>query len=122
MGLRVLLVEDQLVIALEAEACLADLGAAAVDTAATEREAMEAIRRAAPDLAVLDLNLGGASTSIGIARELAKRGIRFIFATGYGDGSMLPDDMKDVAIVRKPYNAWMLGQVIELALKANPAG
>jgi light-regulated signal transduction histidine kinase (bacteriophytochrome) len=119
---RVLLVEDQLVIALEAEACLGDLGAAAVDTAATESEALAAIRRAPPDFAVLDVNLGGAATSIGIAQELARRGIRFIFATGYGDSTMLPDEMKGCAVVRKPYNAWMLAQVIEQALKADPPG
>lgn len=118
---RVLLVEDQLVIALEAEACLGDLGAAAVDTAATESEAMAAIRRNAPDFAMLDVNLGGAATSMGIAQELGRRGIRFIFATGYGDGTMLPDEMKNIPVVRKPYNAWMLAQVIEQALKTSNA-
>jgi hypothetical protein len=35
---------------------------------------------------------------------------------------MLPDEMKGCAVVRKPYNAWMLAQVIEQALKADPPG
>lgn len=100
-GKRVLLVEDQLVIALEAENILSERGAH-VDTAATVPEALRIIERAAPDLAMLDVNLG-TGMSFEIADELQRRGIPYIFATGYGNDGAIPSGYAQVPVVRKPY-------------------
>jgi FixJ family two-component response regulator len=57
-----------------------------------------------PDVAVLDLNLGGA-TSAGVAERLRDLGVSFIFATGYGDICMIPEKFREAPVVRKPYSA-----------------
>lgn len=103
-GKRFLLIEDQLVIALEAEGILRAAGAAAVETAATVRDALNLLLSYFPDLAILDVNLGE-DTSVAVAEELRRRSIPFIFATGYGDSAFIPKDMRHVPVVRKPYSA-----------------
>jgi light-regulated signal transduction histidine kinase (bacteriophytochrome)/CheY-like chemotaxis protein len=103
-GRRVLLVEDQLVIALDAEQMLEECGAVSVDTAATPGEALILIREGKPDAAVLDVNLGNGN-SFPIADELILRGIPFVFATGYGDSGIIPPSMIEVPIVRKPFTS-----------------
>ncbi|WP_018700711.1 HWE histidine kinase domain-containing protein [Amorphus coralli] len=99
---RVLLVEDHMLIAMDVEASLEDHGLSGVMTTASSAEALEKLRTTPPDVAVLDVNLGE-ETSIPVAQELARRGIPFVFATGYGDGSMIPSDFAAVPVVRKPY-------------------
>lgn len=101
-GLRVLLVEDQVLIALDAESCLKAMGAAQVLIAPTSEQAMRHITQARPDLAVLDVNLGD-HTSAPVAEALRNLGVPFVFATGYGDTVMVPESMRTVPIVRKPY-------------------
>ncbi|MFO1125859.1 MAG: HWE histidine kinase domain-containing protein [Methylocystis sp.] len=101
-GLDFLLVEDQLVIALEAEEMLRKLGARKISTVATENGALELLSASRPDCAIVDVNLGS-TTSVGVADELARLGVPFIFATGYGDSVMIPHRLRSVPVVRKPY-------------------
>lgn len=103
-GQRVLLVEDQYVIALDAEQILRESGASEVWIAATPAEAERALAEMRPDFAVLDVNLGR-TTSVGVAERLCLIGVPFIFATGYGDSRMIPENFRDVPVVRKPYSA-----------------
>ncbi|WP_325169465.1 HWE histidine kinase domain-containing protein [Azospirillum agricola] len=103
-GLRVLIVEDQLVIAVGLEQMLADARILSVVTAASVAEALLQINAQVPDVAILDVNLGS-GTSIAVAEELRRQGIPFLFATGYGDSSHIPATFKSVPIVRKPYEA-----------------
>jgi light-regulated signal transduction histidine kinase (bacteriophytochrome)/CheY-like chemotaxis protein len=110
-GLDILLVEDSLLIALDAEAMLLDLGAAQIEIAATAADALAAIARKPCRLAVLDMNLGR-GTSIPVADELALRNIPFMFATGYTDSANLPQRFRHVPIVGKPYSASALANAI----------
>ncbi|WP_293859931.1 HWE histidine kinase domain-containing protein [uncultured Alsobacter sp.] len=103
-NLSVLLLEDQLVIALDAEAILQDMGVPRVATHATVEDALRGIAGGAPDIGILDVNLGD-GTSLPVAEELARRGVPFVFATGYGDSVMIPEAMRSVPVVRKPYSA-----------------
>lgn len=100
----VLVVEDNMIIALEAEAVLVALGAEAVDTAASVREALRLIEAAPPDRALLDVNLGS-ETSVAVARRLAELGIPYAFATGYGESFRIPPDLGAVPVIKKPYEA-----------------
>lgn len=109
-GRTVLLVEDNMIIAMDGEDALRDLGAE-VMTAASINRAREAIARHKVDLAVLDFNLGN-ETSLPIADLLTERGISFIFATGYGDGLELPARYSHVTLLKKPYSGATLAQVI----------
>ncbi|WP_137932930.1 HWE histidine kinase domain-containing protein [Mesorhizobium comanense] len=118
--LRVLLVEDQMLIAMDAENMLADQGISNVAVAASAADALQKLRAGAPHLAVLDINLGE-GTSLPVAEELSRRGIPFVFATGYGDKSLIPSAFADVAVVRKPYNADALRRALTTALQSrNP--
>ncbi|RJG55837.1 GAF domain-containing protein [Sphingobium terrigena] len=109
-GRHVLLVEDNMIIAMDGEDALRDLGAD-VTTAASVARAREAIEQQPIDLAVLDFNLG-AETSMPVADLLAERGIPFLFATGYGDGLELPDRFAGVTLVKKPYSGATLAQAM----------
>jgi light-regulated signal transduction histidine kinase (bacteriophytochrome) len=115
-GKRVLLVEDQVLIALDAESCLKSMGAAQVVIAPTSEHAIKQIGAARPDLAVLDVNLGD-HTSAPVAEMLRSQGIPFVFATGYGDSVMIPDSLKTVPVVRKPYGDATLAAAIAGVLK-----
>lgn len=99
-GLRLLVVEDAVLLAMELEAGLVEAGATVVGSAAELGEAMAMLDRDI-DAAVLDANLNGESVTP-LAAALHARGTPFVFATGYGERGA-PEGF-DVPVVRKPYN------------------
>ncbi len=98
----VLMVEDSLIISLDAEDILRRLGAKDVICAANVSDAVAALATNSIDLAILDINLGE-QTSFMVAQELEKAGIQFMFATGYGEQAQLPEKMKCKIVLQKPY-------------------
>ena len=99
---RVLVVEDEALVAMLVEDALLDAGASVIGPAATVAEALALLERETPDAAVLDLNLAG-ETSTPVADALAARGVPFVVATGYGaDG--LPPGHASVPVLAKPYD------------------
>ncbi|MCB1884918.1 MAG: GAF domain-containing protein [Geminicoccaceae bacterium] len=100
----VLLVEDNMIIALDAEDEILRLGASRVEVAPDVVGALRFLDAERPGFAVLDLNLG-IETSLPVAERLHEMGVPFLFATGYGDKADLPVAYKDTPIVRKPYAA-----------------
>ncbi|HEY8337291.1 MAG TPA: HWE histidine kinase domain-containing protein [Tardiphaga sp.] len=102
-GLSVLMVEDQLLIAMDVQTMLASEGAANVETASSVKEALHSLSIIRPDVAILDVNLGNGS-SLPVAHALMEQGIPFVFATGYGESSLIPASLAEVPIVRKPYD------------------
>jgi light-regulated signal transduction histidine kinase (bacteriophytochrome) len=103
-GLPVLLVEDQVLIAMDAEMMLADAGIDNVVTASSSADALNRLKTFTPAIAILDINLGR-DTSVPVAEELARLGIPFVFATGYDDRSIVPEGFAEVPVVRKPYDS-----------------
>ncbi|AOH82920.1 two-component system sensor histidine kinase/response regulator [Sphingomonas panacis] len=101
-GLDVLLVEDSLIIALDAEDIATRLGAETVTTVATVEGALDAIEQHMPGVAMLDINLGDRN-SFAIADRLMTLGVPFVFATGYGEQAQLPADHRGRTVVQKPY-------------------
>jgi CheY-like chemotaxis protein len=81
-GLRVLLLEDEFLIALDAQDVLSDLGAATVEVVSTLEAARERVQRDEVDIALLDINVNG-EMSYDVAERCAERGVRVIFASGY---------------------------------------
>lgn len=121
-GLKVLMVEDQLLIAMDVETMLTHEGAASVETASSVKEALIALTIMRPDVAILDVNLGNGN-SMPVAQALRERGIPFVFATGYGETSLIPASMDDVPIVRKPYDLTSLVAAMTTAMaKKSSAG
>jgi CheY-like chemotaxis protein len=100
-GRRILIVEDEMVIAMLLEDMLEDIGCRVVATAAREAEALAALDAVEIDAAILDLNLNGAR-SYGIADALAARNIPFIFSTGYG-AKVLEADYRQHPVLAKPF-------------------
>ena len=107
----VLLVEDSLIIALDAEDILYRLGAESVVTAATIEAALDAIENARPDLALLDINLGDRN-SFPIAHRLNDLGIPLFFATGYGEQAQLPMEHRSRIVVQKPYTLEIVARAV----------
>jgi CheY-like chemotaxis protein len=112
-GKRILLVEDEALIAVTVEQMLGDSGAEVVGTAATLDEALALCAGAACDAAVLDVNLGGALV-FPAADVLARRGIPVVFATGYGGSAIGPQHRGEV--IEKPYTRDKLVRALVAAL------
>jgi CheY-like chemotaxis protein len=109
-GLRVLLVEDEMLVAGMLEGMLSTLGYEVAGTTSRLDEAMAMLDRETVDAVLLDINLNG-EMSYPVADELAARGIPFIFATGYGtDG--LPEGYEDFAMLKKPFRRSALGDAL----------
>jgi CheY-like chemotaxis protein len=89
IGRRVLLVEDEAMIAMLIEDMLEDLGHSLAAVATRLEEALALARSEALDLAILDLSLGGTLT-YPVADVLRERRVPFIFATGYGSDGKSP--------------------------------
>jgi CheY-like chemotaxis protein len=103
-GRRILIVEDEALVAMLVEDALMDAGATIIGPASTVAEALALLERDAtlPNAAVLDLNLAG-ETSTPVADVLAARGVPFVVATGYGAGG-LPETHSAVPVLAKPYD------------------
>ncbi len=108
-GRRVLLVEDESLVAMLAEDMLLDLGCEVVVAMRLDR-ALAHARSEAFDLAVLDVNLGDAR-SYPVADLLLARGTPFLFATGYGQHG-LDAAYQAVPVLQKPYQAAPLEHVL----------
>lgn len=98
----VLLVEDNMIIALDAEDFLGELGATTVHVASRVADAQQLLEENDIRFALLDVNLGS-ETSEPIASELVRRAIPFVFATGYGDASGITKSFPDAIVIQKPY-------------------
>ena len=100
-GMRVLVVEDEAIIAMTAEDMLDELGCSAVTVASTLAEALAAVEKGGYDLVLLDINLNGV-LSLPVAARLKEAGLPFIFTTGYGAAGH-NEGYEDVPLVTKPY-------------------
>lgn len=98
---RVLLLEDEAAVSLLIEDMLEDLGCVAAACVARADTALRALDAQDFDVAILDVNIGG-QTSFEVARALRRRGVPFIFATGYGETG-LPDEYRDAPVLQKPF-------------------
>ena len=118
-GRRILIVEDEYLIAHDVAERLTLCGAEVVGPAADIDDALAAIRENVVDAAVLDLNLAG-RTDFRVADELLRRNLPFVFATGY-DASIIPARLQHVERFEKPYDTAALAEFISglLASRAN---
>lgn len=99
--LRILVVEDEALVALLLESMLGELGYAVLGPIADLDEAVRIAKRGAIDAAILDVNVNGHQT-YGVAAELAARNIPFVFATGYS-ATTLPERYRDRPMLQKPF-------------------
>jgi CheY-like chemotaxis protein len=113
-GQRILVVEDEMLVLMETQDMLADLGCDSVIAAATNEQAIALIETEHFDAALLDLNLNGVR-SHPVADVLATRGVPFAFATSYG-GHGLRDGDRERPLLVKPYERAGLEKVLSSLL------
>jgi len=113
-GKRVIIMEDEPLVAMDLESCLAAAGCEVVGTAGTVREAKTLCAEAECDAALIDVNLAGQPVDE-LASALTKRNIPFAFVTGYGREA-LPQGFRDALMVGKPFDEATLIATVELLL------
>jgi len=116
---RVLVVEDDVLLSLELEAGLRDLGCEVVGPARTLVEALRLALDGGIHAAVLDVNLGNGERSFLVADLLETLGVPYLFATGYGSCAALAGrEAGAVGVLQKPYARASLAQGMAQALAA----
>jgi CheY-like chemotaxis protein len=120
--MRILIVEDEALIAMVLADSLEDGGHEVVGPAATMAEALALCEAAPPELAVLDVNLGDGSNGVDVARALLERwGVLSIFASAQ---MMEARRARDIALghIRKPYGAETVLRSVEVAREVMRGG
>jgi CheY-like chemotaxis protein len=115
-GCRILVVEDEILIALNAQDMLMDAGADVVIATRASEAADHLSGSHLFDGAIIDLNLGDGCDS-SLATIAVGRGIPLVFATGYSGVSDLPAAFADIPIVPKPYTGDMLVSALRAAMR-----
>lgn len=102
---RVLVVEDESLIAFHIESLLEDNGFEVFGSAATADQAMKLISDKLPDIGVLDINLGSGATSFPVAEYLVRKKRPILFLSGYSAALVrLPETFADAPRLAKPFN------------------
>lgn len=101
-ALRVLIVEDESLLAMMIEDALESAGWNVVASAASVATALDAVERGGFDIALLDVNLGG-EPAFPVADALIARGLPLMFASGYGVEG-LRADLRHLPVIAKPFS------------------
>lgn len=117
-GSRVLVVEDEALVSLSVEQWLRELDCEVIGVATSVEEGLQFAEALEFDIAVLDVNLSG-QLCFSIVDALARRGIPFVFATGYASGD-LPEAFHNAPMVQKPFDKYGLAKVLRSALPRVP--
>lgn len=119
---RILIVEDEVMIAWMLESILEDLGFADIEMAATGAQARAAAARGRPGLILSDVNLGGGPDGIDTAIEIARSdAVPVIFVTAYADQAIrarIDRELPGARLLRKPLQTELVGQAVLAALEA----
>jgi CheY-like chemotaxis protein len=100
-GRRILVVEDESLVAMLLETILEDMGCTPVGPAANVEDGLGLASDEALDAALLDVNVAGRQV-FPIAEALRARNVPFVFSTGYGEGG-LPDEWRGQPTIQKPF-------------------
>ncbi len=112
---RVLIVEDESLVAMLLETILEDMGCTPVGPASTIDEGLALATGAEPlDAALLDVNVAGRQV-FPIAEALKARGVPFVFSTGYGE-SGLSDEWRGHPTVQKPFTESAIREALMKAM------
>ncbi len=118
-GLKVLVLEDNALVAMHIEEMLGEAGCNVVATIDTVGRALEFIRTQSVDAAVLDVNLKGEKV-FAVAEELMARNVPFVFSSGYGE-RFLPPQFDAAPHLSKPFEPETLWQTLAQACAAKAA-
>lgn len=111
-----LVVEDNMIIAIDEETVLKDLGFGRVEICSSVASAIEALAHERFDFAILDINLGR-ENSEPVAVHLEEQGVPYIFATGYAEGKEnLRQRFTNASIISKPFTSEQLIETVQSVL------
>lgn len=113
-GLRVLVIEDESLVAMLVEDMLDQLGCAVVASVSDAQQALDSAARSEVDFALLDVNLRG-RPSYAVAEALAARAVPFMFMSGYG---AVEERWRNRPVIQKPFELDRLRREMERALRA----
>jgi CheY-like chemotaxis protein len=114
---RVLIIEDEPIIAMDIEALVTELGHTVVDIADTHATATDAARRHRPDIVLADIQLADGSSGIDAAREILRRTtVPVIFITAYPDRLLTGRRPEPTFLISKPFRAETVQATIAQAL------
>jgi CheY-like chemotaxis protein len=118
--LRILVVEDEILIALELESLLQDLGHDVVGIAASSDDALALGRDLKPDLAFVDIHLADGPTGVDVARELAsEHQVTVLFMTA--NAKRIPEDFAGAwGVIAKPYTERGVREALAYVMAGQP--
>lgn len=114
----IIVVEDEPLISIMIEDMACELGWRIDGTAQTEAEAFELLQHQRPTIAILDINLGGA-TSFAVAAACRGQGIPVVFTTGYLAVD-LPPECADAPVLPKPFSIEELASALQQSMEKAP--
>ena len=112
-SLRFMIVDDEIIVALDLEYMLADLGHSVVETAHRVDRGIEIATHSEVDMAILDINVRGV-LSFPIAGILRDRGVPVIFSSGYGQRGLI-SEFRGAHLLTKPFDLGSLAQIVAKA-------
>ena len=113
-GVKVLVVEDEAIVAMLLEQMLEDLGCTVAGAASQLSTAINLVSGTDADIAILDMNLAGDRVDP-VARILAERAVPFVFASGYGEDG-LTAEWRGRPVLPKPFRLEELRQALVKAI------
>lgn len=116
-GLRILVVEDEVIILMMIEGMLSDLGCSDVVSAPSVDRALALLDGQPFDIALLDVNLGGRD-SRPVAEALERRGVPFAYCTGNRADNSAKGDLAR-PVLRKPFSAEELAAALSRLIQAD---
>jgi two-component system, response regulator PdtaR len=116
-GRRVLVIEDEMLVAMEFEGLLQRQGCKVIGPAPTVDRALALLDHDQPDAALLDLNLNG-EPATAVAVALRTRGVPFVLVTGYGEAQSSEPELQGAPRVDKPVNHYALVRALAQVMDA----
>jgi two-component SAPR family response regulator len=120
-GLRVLIVEDEFLLAMELELLLHQRGCMVLGPVSSVGQALTMLDGEHPEIALLDVNLKG-ERATPVAVALQARGVPFVLITGYSQAQLSEPELKNAPRIDKPVSCRALKRAVTAALADSPPG
>lgn len=117
---KILIVEDEQVVAMDIESQLIELGYEVIGVASTGMEAWQLAEEKRPDLVLMDIQLHGSYDGIAVAHQMIERWqIPVVFVTAYANHNVIAraEEVQHDGYLRKPYNSRDLSHAVQRALE-----
>jgi len=111
-GRRVLILEDEFMIAMEFETVVLDAGFDVLGPFSDAESALATIETERPVAAILDVNLGHGATSLPVAERLSELNVPFVLCTGYQTADLVQRFGERVPILQKPVDTALLVELL----------